>query len=199
MNINADFENLVKNLVIGDFNVGKTNFILQFAEEQFIENPMSTVGFDLKSKIIKVASENIKIQVWDTAGQERYQSISKGLFQKVQGTIIVYDITNYSSFENISNWLKSINEKCGTMKILIVGNKKDKEDEREVSTEEAKQFTKSLGLLFMEVSAKTGKNIKEAFTLLVKKIIQRGQSFNEGMSLNDSKMSYIEEEKRHCC
>ena len=83
------------------------------------------------------------------------------------------------------------------MKILI-GNKKDKEDEREVSTEEAKVFTKSLGLLFMEVSAKTGKNIKESFTLLVKNIIQRGQSFNEGMSLNDSKMSYIEEEKSHC-
>ena len=126
MNINADFENLVKILVIGDFNVGKTNFILQFAEEQFIENAMSTVGFDLKSKIIKVASENIKIQVWDTAGQERYQSISKGLFQKVQGIIIVYDITNYSSFENISNWLNSINEKCGTMKILIVEIKKTK-------------------------------------------------------------------------
>ena len=72
---------------------------------------MQCLGFDLKSKIIKVASENIKIQVWDTAGQERYQSISKGLFQKVQGIIIVYDITNYSSFENISNWLNSINEK----------------------------------------------------------------------------------------
>ena len=199
MNINADFENLVKILVIGDFNVGKTNFILQFAEEQFIENAMSTVGFYLKSKIIKVASENIKIQVWDTAGQERYQSISKGLFQKVQGIIIVYDITNYSSFENISNWLNSINEKYGTMKILIVGNKKDKEEEREVTTEEAKEFTNSRGVLFMEVSAKTGKNIKEAFTLLVKNIIQGGQSFNEGMSLNDSKMSYIEEEKGHCC
>lgn len=62
MNINADFENLVKILVIGDFNVGKTNFILQFAEEQFIENAMSTVVFDLKSKILKVASENIKIK-----------------------------------------------------------------------------------------------------------------------------------------
>ena len=85
------------------------------------------------------------------------------------------------------------------MKILIVGNKKDKEEEREVTTEEAKVITKSLRLLFMEVSAKTGKNIKEAFTLLVKNIIQEGQSFNEGMSLNDSKMSYIEEEKGHCC
>ena len=85
------------------------------------------------------------------------------------------------------------------MKILIVGNKKDKEEEREVTTEEAKEFTNSRGVLFMEVSAKTGKNIKEAFTLLVKKIIQGGQSFNEGMSLNDSKMSYIEEEKGHCC
>ena len=199
MNINADFENLVKILVIGDFNVGKTNFILQFADEQFIENAMSTVGFDLKSKVIKVGSENIKIQVWDTAGQERYQSISKGLFQKVQGIIIVYDITNYSSFENISNWIHSINDKCGTMPVLIVGNKIDKEDEREVGTEEGKKFANDRGLLFCEVSAKTGKNIKEAFTLLVKNIIQGGQSFNEGMSLNDSKMSYIEEEKGHCC
>ena len=85
------------------------------------------------------------------------------------------------------------------MKILIVGNKKDKEEEREVTTEEAKEFTNSRGVLFMEVSAKTGKNIKEAFTLLVNNIIQGGQSFNEGMSLNDSKMTYIEEEKGHCC
>ena len=199
MNINADFENLVKILVIGDFNVGKTNFILQFAEAQFIENAMSTVGFDLKSRVLKVGSDNIKIQVWDTAGQERYQSISKGLFQKVQGIIIVYDITNFSSFENISNWIHSINDKCGNMPILIIGNKSDKEDEREVSTEEGKEFANERGLLFIEVSAKTGKNIKEAFLLLVKKILQGGQSYIEGMSLNDSKMSYAEEEKGHCC
>lgn len=199
MNINADFENLVKILVIGDFNVGKTNFILQFADEQFIENAMSTVGFDLKSKVIKVGSENIKIQVWDTAGQERYQSISKGLFQKVQGIIIVYDITNYSSFENISNWIHSINDKCGTMPVLIVGNKIDKEDEREVGIDEGKEFANDRGLLFCEVSAKTGKNIKEAFIMLVKKIMKGGQSYIEGMSLNDSKMSYAEEEKGHCC
>ena len=83
MKINNDFENLVKILVIGDFNVGKTNFILQFTEETFSEKTMSTVGFDLKIRTIKIGAENIKIQVWDTAGQERYQSISKGLFQKV--------------------------------------------------------------------------------------------------------------------
>ena len=204
MNINADFENLVKILVIGDFNVGKTNFILQFADEQFIENAMSTVGFDLKSKVIKVGSENIKIQVWDTAGQERYQSISKGLFQKVQGIIIVYDITNYSSFENISNWIHSINDKCGTMPVLIVGNKIDKEDEREVGTDEGKEFANDRGLLFCEVSAKTGHNIDEIFNNILDLLIEN-YDFDETKSIKLSNKNDEDEDednqekKRGCC
>lgn len=198
MKINNDFENLVKILVIGDFNVGKTNFILQFTEETFSEKTMSTVGFDLKIRTIKIGAENIKIQVWDTAGQERYQSISKGLFQKVQGIIIIYDITNYSSFENIPFWLKSISDKCGNTPILLAGNKKDKEQEREVTENEGQEFANKHNLLFIEVSAKNNTNVKEAFTMIVKKIFSGGSSFMEGLSLNNSNLSYAED-KKHCC
>ena len=98
-------------LIIGDSTVGKTSILSRYTEGSFSPNYLATVGIDFFTKDEVFNGKIVRIKIWDTAGQERYQSISKGLFQKVQGIIIVYDITNYSSFENISNWLNSINEK----------------------------------------------------------------------------------------
>ena len=173
MNINADFENLVKNLVIGDFNVGKTNFILQFAEEQFIENPMSTVGFDLKSKVIKVGSENIKIQVWDTAGQERYRAITSAYYKGAKGVLIVYDITRRESFTNLDKWLSDFKMKCDDdAAIVIIGNKSDLQSKREVDKEEAALKAQSNGLAFFETSAKENENVNIAFLNLVQQVVK---------------------------
>ena len=100
-----------KVIILGMSEVGKTCLLINYFDKKFKENNISTIGIDFKTKFFKFDEKKVKINYVDTAGQERYQSISKGLFQKVQGIIIVYDITNYSSFENISNWLNSINEK----------------------------------------------------------------------------------------
>ena len=107
MKLDSDFEFPLKVIVIGDTCVGKTNFIFRFVENRFSLNYVSTVGFDYRSKIITLpkSKKKVKLQIWDTAGQERYNAVNKNLFQKVQGVIIMYDITNRASFENINKWL----------------------------------------------------------------------------------------------
>ena len=120
MQINSDFEFLIKLVVIGDSGVGKTNFIFQFTEGRFSGAYVTTIGFDYKSKIIKLPNNKkvIKLQIWDTAGQERYMAVNKNLFQKVQGIILMYDLTNRDSFEHIQSWLnlvkKNVSNKIGS-------------------------------------------------------------------------------------
>ena len=104
MQINSDFEFLIKLVVIGDSGVGKTNFIFQFTEGKFSPIHVATVGFDHKSKIINLPNtkKKIKLQIWDTAGQERYMAINRNIFHRVQGLILMYDISDRDTYENIS-------------------------------------------------------------------------------------------------
>ena len=124
MKISSDFEIQIKIVIIGDTGVGKTNFIFQFADGKFVEIHMATVGFDFKSRIIKLpkSQKSVKLQVWDTAGQERYMSLNKNLFQKVQGIILMYDLTKRESFENITNWLNIVNQNVTNKTTVLIGN-----------------------------------------------------------------------------
>ena len=127
MQINSDFEFLIKLVVIGDSGVGKTNFIFQFTEGRFSSVHVTTVGFDYKSKIIKLPNRKkvIKLQIWDTAGQERYMAINKNLFQKVQGIILMYDLSNRDSFDHVQSWINLINKNVSNKVIILVANKLD--------------------------------------------------------------------------
>ena len=112
MQIESNYEFLVKIIIIGDSGVGKTNFMFRFADNTFNSLHVSTVGLDYKSKIIILPSskKKVKIQIWDTAGQERYMALNKSSFQKVQGIIIMYDLTDRKSFENIDKWLNIVSQ-----------------------------------------------------------------------------------------
>ena len=120
MNINSDFDYLIKLCILGDSGVGKTNLVIRFTENCFSLNIPPTIGYDYKSKKINLKDSNkeAKLQIWDTAGQERYLSLSKTIFQKVNGIILVYDITKKESFDNIPNWIKIIDEHNSTLPIL---------------------------------------------------------------------------------
>ena len=109
----SDFDYTIKLLVVGDSSVGKTNFITMFIENKFNQTYMTTSGMDLKTSSIVVKNKKIRVQLWDTAGQEKYRAITKNLFLKVQGALVVYDITNDNSFTNLKTWVKSIKEECG--------------------------------------------------------------------------------------
>ena len=205
MQINSDFEFLIKLVVIGDSGVGKTNFIFQFTEGRFSSVHVTTVGFDYKSKIIKLPNKKkvIKLQVWDTAGQERYMSINKNLFQKVQGIILMYDLTNRDSFEHVQSRLNLIKKNVSNKTVMLVANKLDlAEEKRIVTEEEGEDIGKKNDMLFFEASGASGENVDKTFTKMAEEVYtklidernDRGDYENKNIKLDKNKGK-----KKKCC
>ena len=166
-------ESLYKILILGDSTVGKTCFLTRYADNTFQENQMATLGVDYKLKNVKMEYVNIlKLQIWDTAGQDLFHFLTINYFKGAHGIILLYDITTQSSFDNVSKWIKQIKEDASEkVVIILVGNKIDLEHKRAIPTEEGEKIAEDFGLIFFECSAKTGKNINEAFNELIKKTV----------------------------
>ena len=203
MKIDSGFEFLIKILILGDSGVGKTNFITRFAENKFSAIHTTTIGIDYKSKIIKLptSKKSIKMQVWDTAGQERFMSINKNLFHKIQGIILMYDITERESFEHITNWLGVINQSVNNKPIVIVGNKADLSDERRIVTiDEGKDIAEKNDALFFETSGATGENVDKIFEEVGEEIYQK--IIDERNEMEESTRKTLRQRnktKRKCC
>ena len=197
----------LKVVVVGDSGVGKTNLIKRFVSNTYNPNTKATVGVEFLSKSYKINDQVFKIEIWDTAGQERYKSITAAYYKGAKGALIVYDITQKDTFENINKWMSEVRDKSTKdLKILIVGNKTDLVNERQVSTEEALSKAKELESPVMEASALDGSNVKAAFYDLlkemykeIKKKIEIVESQNtggkDGVQLNTNE----EKEKKGCC
>ena len=205
MQIESNFEFPIKLVIIGDSGVGKTNFIFQFTENRFSSLHVATVGFDYKSKIIKLPSskKQVKIQIWDTAGQERYTALNKNIFQQVQGIIIMYDITNRKSFENVNKWLNLIYQTCGNKVKILVGNKLDLSDDlRIVSEDEGKNLADENGMKFFEGSGNTGTNVEEIFeeiAELVYSSLINDNSINTSIQIKNNSGKDKNKTKKKCC
>ena len=191
----------VKIMLIGDSNVGKTSIIKRYCKNIFSKSHISTVGIDLETKNIKIGKQIINLQLWDTAGQERYRVLSKNYYNNSDAFIIVYDITNSKSFENVTNWIMQIKENASeNVKIVLFGNKSDLEDQRLISEEEGKKFAKDNSINFYETSAENGANVEKAIIDLVKEVIN-DENFTKG-SENTSQLSgdkFKKEKKKKCC
>ena len=163
-------EILFKILLLGDWSVGKTCFLMRYTENTFNDIHLSTIGIDYKFKSLTLDDgQKLKIQIWDTAGQERYKSITKSYIKGANGIILIYDVTSKKSFEGIQNWVKQLKELPSRICIAIAANKIDK-DNRVISTDEGTKFSKEIGYPFFETSAKDGTNIDECFDSLIKQI-----------------------------
>lgn len=174
MNVVSEFENLIKLLVLGDVSVGKSNFLFRFIEDKFLDNHLPTVGFDYKSQIITLPDKSVvKLQIWDTVGEEKFMSINQSLLAKVHGVILIYDITDQTSFEHITNWLKIIREANENASLILVANKCDEEDKRVVSEEEGNKIAEENNISFVEASAKENINVKETFVKIAEEIMLR--------------------------
>ena len=137
---------------------------MQFSDQTFNENFISTIGVDFKIRTIELNEKPMKVQIWDTAGQERFHSITSNYYHGSNAIIVVYDISNRDSFENLKKWIEDVEHYASSRVCkIIVGNKSDLEDKRAVSTDEGQDFAKALGVPFMETSAKTSYNINELF------------------------------------
>ena len=169
--INTDC--VYKVLLLGDSTVGKTCVLLKYTDKIFQDTHMMTIGLDYRLKTMKLQNgQDVKLQIWDTAGQDRFHSLTRNYFKGAHGIILLYDITTQSSFDNVSKWIKQIKEDASEkVVIILVGNKIDLEHKRAIPTEEGEKIAEDFGLIFFECSAKTGKNINEAFNELIKKTV----------------------------
>ena len=165
---------LLKYIIIGDSSVGKSNLLLRYAHDKFNEDYQATIGVEFGAKNVEINNKTFRIQIWDTAGQENFRSITRAYYKNSVCAIIVYDITNKESFNNIQNWIEDCKNQCPkTIFFVLVGNKNDLENERKVSFDEGKKFADSNDILFFESSAKTGNNVEDIFYKSAECISQR--------------------------
>ena len=190
-----------KVLLLGDSTVGKTCFLLRYCDKTFQEAHLSTIGLDYRLKTMTLQSgKNIKLQIWDTAGQDRFRAITKNYYKGANGIILIYDVTNRQSYENVKNWITQIREEANpNVVIYLAGNKVDvSEEEKVVKTEEGKKIAEEFNLPLYETSAKNGVNINRIFEELVEKVDEIYSKL-EVPKIDQQNKIYTGETKRGCC
>ena len=208
-----NYDLIFKIVLIGDSGVGKTNILSRYINNEFSLATQSTVGVEFGSKIIKKNGKVIKLQIWDTAGQERYKSITSAYYKGSKGAFVVYDITRKTTYENIDKWIGELKTNGSEdVLIMLVGNKSDLEEKREVITEEVEKKAQEQKLAFCETSALNGKNVEYAFEKLINEILKKveKEKINEAKQLSESKAITLEtadrklnekdsKKKKKCC
>ena len=201
---NYDF--IFKVLLLGNSDVGKSSLLLRYVDSVWNDAFVPTIGVDFKVKTLTINEKKVKMQIWDTAGQERFRTVVSTYFRGAHGILLLYDVTNRDSFKNLESWLIEIekNAKEKVLKILI-GNKCDLTDDREIQSDEGKAFALRNGMEFMETSAKMNTNVSEAFETLGKLMIEFNsksntatQKKNENKNLKASSGMNLKT-KKSCC
>jgi len=183
---NNNYDLIFKLVLIGDSGVGKTNILSRYINNEFSYSSKSTVGVEFGSKIIKTNDKLIKIQIWDTAGQERYKSITSAYYKGAKGAFVVYDITRRDTFANVDKWIGELKSTGNAdVFILLIGNKSDLEQERQVSTEEVTKKAEQLKIAFCETSALEGKNIEYAFQTVVEEVSKKSDNTGSDVKKED--------------
>lgn len=162
---------LFKIVLIGDSAVGKSNLLARYARNEFYPNSKSTIGVEFQTQTMEIDGKEIKAQIWDTAGQERFRAVTSAYYRGAVGALVVYDISRRQTFDNISRWLDELHTHSDMNVVtVIVGNKTDLMDAREVSTEEGAALAEAQNLYFVETSALDSTNVQVAFQTVVKEI-----------------------------
>ena len=192
-------------MLLGDGQVGKTTLSLNLTKNTFDDSLLTTVGKESYIYQANLHGHNVKMKIWDTAGQERFKSMSVGVIKMVDGLILVYSITNKETFKNLDTWMNSVKNiaDLSSKPVIILGNKCDLNENRQVTYEEGENYAKNLGYHFYETSAKTGENVKEAFDDIFEQLykiyeeeIEGSKEFkkSETISLNSK-----QNKKKKCC
>ena len=188
-----------KILTKGESQVGKTCILRRFVENKFLKSHLATIGIDFRTKILQIYGKDIKLKIWDTAGQERYHYITNQIFKGADGIILVYDVTDETSFLKIQDWIEQIMSNIGEdeISIVLLGNKCDIE-ERAITKERGQEMAYNLKVDYYETSALNGTGINEAFEGLSKEIMRK-----KNVNSNERKISLISQKpkkaKKKCC
>ena len=198
---------IIKILTLGDTMVGKSSIVLRFSEDKFNESKFPTIGIDFKTKYIKVRDASVKVLIWDTAGQEKFRNIAKQYYKGANGVLLIYDVTSRKSFERIDDWLIELkeNNKIDELYVVLVGNKIDLDERREVSKEEGEKYAADNNINYSEVSAKTGAGILNLFNGITKGTMDKIFSLNNETNEDRAQIyAYLDNKslkknKKKCC
>ena len=192
----GNFDYSFKYIIIGDAYVGKSNLLLRYAHGEFKPDYQLTIGLEFAAKNVKIRDKTYRIQIWDTAGSENFRSITRNYYKSSVCALVVYDISNRESFNHIGTWIEECkNQTAKTIFFVLVGNKSDLKDKRQVETEEGQELAEKYGFPFYEASAKTGYNVNEIFynsaDEIAKKIDQNYYDFEEdcGIKLGENRLN----------
>ena len=204
-----NFDMMFKIVLVGDQFVGKTNIMSKYLKNEFHEDSKSTVGVEFGSKQFIIENHKIKAQIWDTAGQERYKSITSAYYKGAKGVFVIYDISNKNSFDSIDSWVNDVKATADKrLTVVIIGNKCDLEEQRQVTTQEGEQKATKLEAAFFETSALLGQNLDKAFEMMINEIYKKCHEellaesdmdlFEGGEEINLNKQNN-NEGKKSCC
>jgi small GTP-binding protein len=205
-----NFDRTCQILIIGDSSVGKTSILTRYTNGTFKEEYLATVGLDYYSKDEIFNNKTINVKLWDTAGQERYKSLTQSYFKNAEGVIVAYDITNTESFDNLKFWINSIKANMENKNIfipvIIIGNKTDMEESREIMTEDAEKFAEENKYKYFETSAKTGEGIDKAIRDLINQILNQSENNDDQKEFRKDSVQIKEnteeksgKKKKGCC
>lgn len=184
-----NYDKLFRYIIVGDMAVGKSCILLQFTDNKFRVQHELTIGVEFGAKTIELNNKTIKIQIWDTAGQEQFQAITRTYYKGAIGALLVYDITRRDTFTHVTKWLEEVKSNSSkNICVILIGNKKDLEDKRQVTFEEGESFARENGLMFLETSAKTAFNVVEAFNLSAQAILNNIEKTGIDPTENKNKM-----------
>ncbi|KAL7752233.1 GTPase Ryh1 [Sorochytrium milnesiophthora] len=182
-----------KLVFLGEQSVGKTSLITRFMYDTFDNTYQATIGIDFLSKTMYLDDRTVRLQLWDTAGQERFRSLIPSYIRDSSVAVVVYDITNRNSFQNTAKWIDDVRAERGAdVIIVLVGNKTDLSDKRQVTTEEGEKKAKDFNVMFIETSAKAGYNVKALFRKIAQALPgmdSNGGEANGGNQLIDVKLN----------
>ncbi|XP_052071535.1 ras-related protein Rab-26-like isoform X4 [Mytilus californianus] len=192
---------MCKTILVGDSGVGKTSLLVQFDQGKFQAGSFSaTVGIGFTNKVVDVEGTKVKLQIWDTAGQERFRSVTHAYYRDAHALLLLYDVTNKASFDNIRAWLGEINEYAQEdVVIMLLGNKADMAGERMIRTEDGEKLAKEYNVAFMETSAKTGMNVDLAFMAVAKDLKMKKTRKPADPKFNVAEYVLQERKSGGCC
>ncbi|NP_001038812.1 ras-related protein Rab-43 isoform X1 [Danio rerio] len=180
------YDLVFKIVLVGDVGVGKTCVVQRFKTGIFIEKQGNTIGVDFTMKTLEIHGKRVKLQIWDTAGQERFRTITQSYYRSANGAIITYDITKKATFLSVPKWMEDVKKYGGSNIVpLLIGNKCDLSESREVPLEDAQTMAHQLDFVSaIETSAKDSSNVDEAFNKMASELILRhgGPMFTENVT-----------------
>ena len=202
-----EYDYIFKVLLVGNSDVGKSSLILRYVDQIWNDVFVPTIGVDFKVKSLEIENKSIKLQIWDTAGQERFRNVISSYFKGAHGILLIFDITSRDSFKELENWLAEVEKNASTqiLKILIgkkilIGNKCDLEEEREISKDEGEAFAMRNGMQYIETSAKINTNVNEAFEALSKIMVEyyskKSSAINENKTIKMNKGTDLTTQKK---